>query len=152
MPHIVLFDAGPLGLACGRPGTPLVDHCHTWLVALEAAGTEVIVPAIADYEVRRELYRLNASAKIRNLDLLRVRLDYLEITAGALDRAAAFWALVRRGGRPTAGPDDLDADAILAGMAATAGQPGDTLTIATTNLRHLGTFPGVSAQLWHQIK
>jgi predicted nucleic acid-binding protein len=150
--RIVLLDAGPLGLACGRPGTVVVDQCHAWLVALEAAGAEVVLPAIADYEVRREIYRLNASAKIRNLDVLRARFDYLEITAAALDQAATYWALVRRGGRPTAGPDDLDADAILAGMAATSGQPGDTVTLATTNLRHLGLFPGVDAQIWHQIK
>jgi hypothetical protein len=74
--QIVLIDAGPLGLVCGRPGsTPLVDQCHAWLLALEVARAEVVLPAIADYEVRRELYRLNALAKIRNLDLLRVRLD-----------------------------------------------------------------------------
>jgi predicted nucleic acid-binding protein len=149
--RIVLLDAGPLGVASSRPGTPLVDQCHAWLLALEAAGADVILPAIADYEVRRELLRLNASAKLRNLDLLRARFDYLEITAAALDQAAAYWALVRRGGRPTAGPDDLDADAILAGMAATSGQPRDTVTVATTNLRHLGSFPGVHAELWHRI-
>jgi hypothetical protein len=114
--RVVLLDAGPLGLACGRPGTPLVDRCHAWLLALEVAGAEVILPAIADYEVRRELLRLNASVKLRNLDLLRARLDYLEIHAAALDQADAFWSLMRRGGRPTAGADDLDADAILAGM------------------------------------
>jgi hypothetical protein len=149
--RIVLLDAGPLGLACGRPGAPPVDACHAWLLALGSAGAEVIIPAIADYEVRRELVRLGASAKLRNLGLLRTRLDSLEISTAALDQAAAFWALVRRGGQPTAAPDDLDADAILAGMAATAGQPGDLVTIATTNLRHLGRFPGVDAQLWHQI-
>jgi hypothetical protein len=35
--------------------------------------------------------------------------------------------------------------------ATTSGQPGDTVTIATTNLTHLGTFPGVHAQLWNLI-
>jgi hypothetical protein len=67
--RIVLLDAGPLGLACGRPGTPLVDQCHAWLLLLEAAGVDVVLPAIADYEVRRELLRLNATAKIRNIKL-----------------------------------------------------------------------------------
>jgi hypothetical protein len=86
------------------------------------------------------------------LKLLRARFDYLEITAAALDQAAAFWALARRSGRPTTGPDDLDGDAILAGMAATAGQPGDYVTIATTNMRHLSLFPGVHADIWHQIR
>jgi hypothetical protein len=42
--------------------------------------------------------------------------------------------------------------AILAGQAALAGQPGDTVTIATTNLAHLKRFPGVDAQTWDQIR
>ena len=49
-------------------------------------------------------------------------------------------------------PDALDADAILAGQAALAGQPGDTVTIATTNLAHFESFPGVDAQTWDQIR
>jgi predicted nucleic acid-binding protein len=118
---------------------------------LEATGAEFLIPAITDYEVRRELIRLRAVAKLLNLDDLRNQYTILEISSAALDRAAEFWALVRRLGRPTAGPDDLDADAILAGMAATAGQPGDQVTIATTNLRHFAHFPGVDAQLWDTI-
>jgi hypothetical protein len=55
-------------------------------------------------------------------------------------RAAEFWALLRQMGIPTASPDALDADAILAGQAALAGQPGDAITIATTNLAHLNRF------------
>ena len=83
---------GTAGPGVWPAGASLVDHCHAWLLALEVAGAEVILPAIADYEVRRELLRLNASAKLRNLDVLRARLHYLEIRAAALDRAAAFWA------------------------------------------------------------
>jgi hypothetical protein len=60
--------------------------------------------------------------------------------------------LIRNSGVPTASPDALDADAILAGQAALAGQPGDTVTIATTNLTHLNRFPGIDAQNWDQIK
>ncbi len=48
---------------------------------------------------------------------------------------------------PTAGHAELDVDAVLAGMAATAGLPGDTVTIATTNVRHLVRFPGVQGNL-----
>jgi predicted nucleic acid-binding protein len=118
---------------------------------LEAAGAEFLIPAISDYEVRRELIRLRAAAKLLNLDDLRSQFTILEISSAALDRAAEFWTLVRRLGKPTAGPNDLDADAILAGMAATAGQPGDQVTIATTNLRHFTNFPAIDAQLWDTI-
>jgi len=46
----------------------------------------------------------------------------------------------------------LDADAILAGQAALAGQTGHTVTIATTNLAHLNRFPGMDAQIWNLIR
>jgi len=52
----------------------------------------------------------------------------------------------------TPSPDALDADAMLAGHAAFAGQPGDTLTIVTTKLAHLNRFPGIDAQIWDQIR
>lgn len=151
MPRFVLLDAGPLGLACTRSGLPQGDLCRAWLLTLEAAGVAVVIPAIADYEVRRELIRLGATAKLQNLDNLAVRFPVVAITAEVWRRAAEFWALARRLGRPTAGAGDLDADAILAGVAATIGQPGDAVTIATMNLRHLAQFPGVDAQLWETI-
>ena len=33
-----------------------------------------------------------------------------------------------------------------------AGLPGDTVTIATTNVAHLSKFPGIDAQIWDQIQ
>jgi hypothetical protein len=79
-------------------------------------------------------------------------LDHLALTTDALTKAAEFWALLRQSGIPTGSPDALDADAILAGQAALASQPGDTVTIATTNLAHLNRFPGIDAQVWAQIR
>ncbi len=52
---------------------------------------------------------------------------------------------------PTAGDEGLDADAILAGQADTLAPPGDVVVIATTNVRHLGRFPGIDAHLWEMI-
>jgi hypothetical protein len=75
----------------------------------------------------------------------------LALTTGAIIKAAEFWAFLRQSGIPTAWPDALDAEAILAGQAALAGQPGDTVTIVTTNLAHLNRFPGIDAQTWDQI-
>jgi len=45
----------------------------------------------------------------------------------------------------------LDADAILAGVAATMADPTDRVVIATTNVRHLGWFPGIDAREWQTI-
>jgi predicted nucleic acid-binding protein len=149
--RLVLLDAGPLGLAVSRPGTPQVDRCRVWLTHLEFSAATLVIPAIADYEVRRELSRLGAMTKLRRLDALRLRFGCLDISAEALDQAAAFWAHLRRGGLPTAGDVDLDSDAILAGQAATLGMPGDVVTIATTNVRHLGRFPGIEAREWSTI-
>jgi predicted nucleic acid-binding protein len=149
--RLVLLDSGPLGLACARPGRSRVDQCDLWLKALSSAGASVIIPEIADYEIRRELIRIGAVPSLVRLNLLRGAFDYSPITTSAMLHAAAFWAELRRLGLPTAGNESLDADAILAGQAASAGQPGDVVTIATTNLRHLGRFPGVDAQLWSSI-
>jgi hypothetical protein len=76
----------------------------------------------------------------------------LVVTSDAIIEAAEFWAYLRQSAIPTASPDALDADAILASRAAPAGLPGATVTIATTNLLHLSRFPGIDAQVWDQIQ
>ena len=76
MREFILLDAGPLGHACRRPGTPLGDQCRLWLDGLVARGVIIVIPEIADYEVRRELTRINASSSLSRLDDL--------VTAGGL--------------------------------------------------------------------
>ena len=66
-------------------------------------------------------------------------------------KAAEFWADLRRRGLPTAADESLDADAILAAQAALIGSPGDIVTVATSNSRHLGRFPGIDARDWPSI-
>jgi hypothetical protein len=66
-------------------------------------------------------------------------------------RAAEFWADARQRGVPTAGADALDADCIIAAMAATAFDPSDIVTIATSNVSHLARFPGIDARDWITI-
>ncbi|HEV3120316.1 MAG TPA: hypothetical protein VGY53_00365, partial [Isosphaeraceae bacterium] len=130
---------------------PLARRCQVWLATLRAAGAQIIVPEIADYEVRRELLRARLTASLSRLDQVSGRFTFDPITSAAMRHAAVFWAFLRRKGLPTAGPQDLDADAILAGQAVAALRPGDTVTIATTNLRHLARFPMVDAQDWTAI-
>ena len=115
------------------------------------AGVAILIPAVIDYELRRELLRIGAKAKLRELDGLRKRFRILPVSGAAWLRAAEFWALSRRMGVPT-GPDAaLDADAILAGCAATVGRPGDEVIIASSNVRHLSRFPGIDAREWISI-
>jgi predicted nucleic acid-binding protein len=149
--RIALLDSGPLGLACCKPSQVQARRCQTWLDDLEANGFTVMIPAIADFEVRRELLRVRAASKLKRLADLRDRFAIRDITTEALERAAEFWATLRRAGIPTAGNESLDADAILAGVAATTGQPGDSVIVATSNVRHLARFSGVDARPWETI-
>jgi predicted nucleic acid-binding protein len=149
--RIIVIDAGPLGLASKPPGKPDADQCRAWVRTLDASGVRIIIPEVADYEVRRELIRAGATAGIRRLDRLESVLDYDPITTVAMRRAAEFWAAVRNAGMPTAHPHALDADCILAAQALLLSGPRDDVTVATTNARHITRFPGVDAQPWETI-
>ena len=151
MARIILLDSGPLGLAAHRPNITEVQLCLAWLATLERSGAMVVVPEIADYEVRRELIRARIVSGIGRLNRLKTRFFYLPISTSAMLHAATFWAVVRQQGIPTASPDALDADCVLAGMAASAFDPGDTVTVATNNPVHLVRFPGIDARGWLTI-
>lgn len=144
MTDIVLLDAGPLGMISHpRAKSEIV----AWVTGLVAAGVEVLIPEIADYEVRRELLRAGRKKGVARLDQLKEALGFVPITSDAMLRAAAFWADARRRGRPTAGDKSLDADVILAAQAATL--TDKSVVIATTNPKHIFRF--VPAQDWQSI-
>lgn len=151
MARIIVLDAGPLGLASKPTRRPDADGCREWIRELDEKGARVVVPEIADYEVRRELLRVGATAGLRRLDRLEAALDYDPITTPALRLAAEFWAFIRRGGKPTADVHALDGDCILAAQSAVLGGPQELVTIATTNVGHLDRFPWIDADTWTQI-
>ncbi len=151
MPRIILLDSTPLALICRHRGHPRGDVCRRWLDSIEMAGVVVVVPEIADYEVRREWTRSGSRGGLARLDYLATRLIYHPITTPVMHRAAEFWADVRRHGLPTAADSGLDADAILAAQADLIGNPGDVVTVATSNARHLARFPGIDAREWSSI-
>ena len=151
MQEYVLLDASPLGIATGRHGLPLPDRCRSWFRSLIARGVLVVVPEIADFEVRRELIRIRASGSLRRLDELVTLggLSYAPVTTAEWHQAALFWADARARGLPTASQDALDADVILAACATTIGQPGDQVMVATMNVGHLARYR--DARLWTSI-
>lgn len=151
MGRIIVLDAGPLGLASKPRGKGDADRCRAWIRALDEVGIRVVVPEIADYELRRELVRCGATAGLIRLDLLESVLDYAPITTRAMRQAAEFWAIVRRAGLPTADRHALDADCILAAQAAVLRGTEHDVTIATSNLSHLGRYPGIMAEPWSAI-
>lgn len=151
---IVLLDSGPLGLASNPKQGTEADACKAWLRALIIAGHRALVPAIIDYEVRRELQLYRKTQGLYRLDYLVATHGFLSLTDAALRQAADFWASARQQGLPTADRFALDADVILAAQAATLdpsewGQPGAPVVIATTNVGHLARF--ADARLWRDV-
>ena len=147
MSRTILLDSGPLGLATNPGGSEAAADCAQWLREAAGTGASVVVPEIADYEVRRELIRARRTTGIARLDALIARIDYLAITTSAMRQAATFWAEARQQGRPTAADAALDGDVILAAQAATLDRRD--VIVATTNTRHLSRF--VDAALWSDI-
>jgi predicted nucleic acid-binding protein len=124
-----------------------VIACENWMASLLARGERMIVPEIADYEIRRELLRANKTAGIARLDHFCAFLEYLPITTVAMRRAAEFWAEARQQGFSTAGDKAIDADVILAAQAVSMYVP--EVIIATGNVGHMSRF--VPADLWSNI-
>jgi predicted nucleic acid-binding protein len=144
MADVVLLDAGPLGMI----SHPRVSHeIARWLARLLSSGAEVLVPEIADYEVRRELLRAGSTKGVERLTELRSTLGFVPITSQAMLRAAEFWAEARKRGRPTATDHSLDADVILAAQAATLA--AKSVVVASANPRHISRF--VRAERWQDI-
>ena len=148
-----------MSLAIFLDSTPLSEFVHptsglavrAWAWRIRERGARVFFPAIADYEVRRELVRLGRAASIERLDERSRTDEFIAISQAAFFLAAGFWARVPREGRPTAGAEALDADVILAAQAATwASDTGDDIVVATSNARHLARF--VPAAHWTEIE
>ncbi len=99
--RVVLLDSGPLGLATNPKPSPNNLACSEWLQSLIEARIRVVVPEIADYEVRRELLRASKFNGLALLDTLAESLEYLPLTTSTMRRAARLWADARQSGQPT---------------------------------------------------
>jgi hypothetical protein len=152
MPPVIVLDTTPLGLVTQRPGkSSEVDECLQWIARLTQAGRRIVVPEIADYEIRRELIRAGKLAGIARLDAFNAaRADrYVPLTTLMMRRAADLWAQVRNAGVSTADFHALDADVIVAAQALSLGRPPSEIIVATKNLRHLSRL--VPAEVWSSI-
>ena len=152
--HIFL-DTGPLGIATNPKEPPLTLELLRWATRHMREGNTFLVPAMADYEVRRELVRLGRTSSIRELDRWNSTPSYryLALTDFALKRAADLWAHVRNQGLVTADPKELDCDAMIAAQALEYQEihrlDSSHVVVATTNVGHLSRF--VRAELWSEI-
>ena len=137
----IALDTGPLGMIAH----PKENKAATeWFRSMIESGCEVLVPEIADYEVRRNLILEELTEGIKRLDQLRQLLTFLPIDTATMRKAASFWADARRQHKPTADKHALDGDAILAAQATLAGA-----IVATDNVAHLGLF--VQVRRWSEL-
>lgn len=147
----LLLDTGILGRLC-HPRIEQHRPFTEWLARrLERGGRAgVILPEIADYELRRKLLHLRlkqplSRTGLARLDQLVEALVYLPLSTPVMRRAAELWAQARASGLPTVGEADLDGDIILAAQAQIAGG-----AVVTMNPRHLGRF--VPVVDWQSIQ
>src|SRR6266496_3491737 len=108
MPRVIILDTFPLSSTAKRepiggiPPTTL-DRCNVRIKDCVQAGNRIVVPAIAFYEVLRELERLNARIQISRLKRFchAVPGRFVSITDAHLEQAAILWAQARNRGSPT---------------------------------------------------
>jgi predicted nucleic acid-binding protein len=147
---IIVLDSGPAGLIIFAKANPRSEECLEWIETVVNAGHIVAFPEIIDYELRRELMRMENQTSLDKLDSLSSSLLYMPITTQVMRRAAEFWATARQQGQQTSGDKTIDIDMNLAAQAVLLSESQATPTvIATTNVRHLSLF--AKASEWRAI-
>ncbi len=150
MSHLILLDSGPLGMVKNPKAKGIPLECQLWLKSLLRRGEKVVIPEIADYEVRRELLRAGLLRSLRRLDNLKETLDYIPIQTDTMLLAAELWAQARQAGQPTADTKALDGDVILCAQARLLCDETTKVIVATTNVSHLSRF--ITALDWQLIE
>ncbi len=145
--RLILLDTGPLGLITNLKANLQAQACQGWF---QTVKLRVLLPEIADYELRRELLRAGKFRGLRQLDQLKTLVPYCPITTELMIKAAQLWAEARNQGFPTASPKSLDGDVILAAQALLLRDQGYDIVIATTNVGHLSRF--TPALTWQEIQ
>ena len=148
---IALLDSGPLGVLTSPLANPDAIRCQHWFDTMVEHGHHMFTSEVCDYEVRRELLRINSTTGIARLDAFILLVEFMPINRGTMLRAAQLWAEARRRGRPTADAAALDADVILAAQAQLLTEElQEPVVVVTMNARHLGQF--VDARRWQEIE
>lgn len=152
MARIIVLDSGDLGLACHKPGHPVGSLFREWMFRSWANGAIVVIPEMADYEIRRSLILAGLTSGVARLDDLHQHpARYLPINTAAMRIAADLWAGARREHRPTAGDQAIDGDVIVAAQALAFCSDADDWTVATENVADLSRYVGGRARSWVDI-
>jgi predicted nucleic acid-binding protein len=125
----LILDTGVLGQICH----PRKYHdVRSWF-RRAVREHEFLISEVADYELRRELLRIESHKSLARLDELTRELRYLPTTTATWRSAARLWAALRRDGRVTA--EGLDGDVLIATHAVE-----EMAGIVTSNEKH---FEGI---------
>jgi hypothetical protein len=142
----IVLDTGPLGGLVQRI-KEVREPFQRWLEPFLVPGTTVVIPGIADYELRRELQRMGNHESIRALDELGGVLRFLPLDKASMEKACEYWAHARNNHQATSSDTALDGDMILCGLVRVAF--GDDHLIATTNVKHISLY--ANAMDWQEI-
>ena len=106
MSRVILLDAGPLGIVTKRLGVPDAEACRAWVARCLRHGARIFVPAIAYYEVCRELERMRNTTGLARVAAFcsAVPGRYLPLSDTALRLGCRLWAQARNAGRPRRPP------------------------------------------------
>ena len=149
---IVFLDTSPLGAITNpTPSSQEVHQIKAWAEQLGNAGHLLIVPAVADYEQRREHLLRGATKSLDLLDAFIAAAPnrYLHLNDSALKLAAQLWANVRKMGMPTADQRELDCDILIAAQVLDLALPAGSFIVATGNTRHLSRL--IACDVWQNI-
>jgi hypothetical protein len=150
MSRIILLDTGPLGYVTHPNDKGDIGLCKQWLEQLRAANVIVKVPQIADYELRRKLIHMHFAPSIALLNkLIRSTGGLVRISVKTMQKAAELWAQSRWDAKTTGKDEAIDGDMILCAQAFLLAKKGDTVEVATTNLKHLEHYS--TAKIWSDI-
>lgn len=147
MSKLVLLDTSVLGFAT-NPNAAVNNPVLSWLKRLMRNGDQPFVPEIADYELRRELLRVDSENVLSRLDGICSALGYLPLSTETMRLAASLWASPRNEVRPLAHEQALDGDVILLAQSSLLQDvnKNDQVIVATTNVKHFSRY--VTASEW----
>ncbi|NJM61815.1 MAG: type II toxin-antitoxin system VapC family toxin [Oscillatoriales cyanobacterium RU_3_3] len=156
---IVLLDSNILALLVEPDDEKLSDEeklakesyqCTKWFYQLLSKGAYVTSSDLCDYEIRRELIRIN-SKSVRELDKLRDVIEFQKVTFAVLEKAAALWAEARDRSQSNKVKENIDVDCILAAHWCLLKEeyPARQVIIATKNIKDFQRVAECS--IWQNI-
>ena len=134
----LVLDTGVLGQICH----PRKYHDVRAWFRRAVREHEFLLSEVADYELRRELLRIDSRQSLARLDELTRELWYLPTTTATWRSAARLWAEQRRLGRVTA--EGLDGDVLIAAQAI-----AELAAVVTSNDKHFAGI--VDAYPWTAV-